>query len=108
MAQMDHAVHDGDLVAAQALPAALTRGVLVFADGATQTFTTDGQRTTYVEDGKPTQGTWSILGDGRFSSFWPPDYRATYVVRWIVDDGVPVGLSFTGTRDGARFDGRYQ
>lgn len=108
MVQMGDDVKDDDLVAAQALPDALTRGSLVFGDGATQTFTTEGHRTTYVENGRPTFGTWSVVGDGKFSSFWPPDYRATYVVRWIVEDGDPVGIRFTEIRNGTRFDGRYR
>ena len=46
--------------------------------------------------------------DGQFSSFWPPDYRATYGVRWIVEDGAVTGLSFTQSERGERFDGRYK
>jgi hypothetical protein len=46
--------------------------------------------------------------DGEFSSFWPPDYRATYVVRWIVEDGAVTGLSFTQSERGERFDGLYE
>ena len=85
---------------------ALTAATLVFDDGATQTFTPDG-RTTYVEQTRQTAGEWSVLADGTFSSFWPPDYRATYALRWIVEDHSPVGLSFTDARSGRRFDGRY-
>lgn len=98
---------DGELVAAQDMPAALTTGTFVFADDATQTFTADG-RTVYVERGRPTQGEWAVVADGRFSSFWPPSYRAVYVVRWIVEDGTPVGISFTETQSGSVFEGRYQ
>jgi hypothetical protein len=99
--------HDGEPVAAADMPAALTGGTLVFGDGATQVFTADG-RTTYVEGGRPSEGEWSVIEDGRFSSFWPPSYHATYALRWIVEDGSPVGLSFTETGRGERFDGRYR
>lgn len=98
----------GELITTQEMPAALTAGTLVYADGANQTFTADGQRTTYVERGTSTRGTWEILGDGQFSSFWPPDYRATYVVRWIVQHDVRIGISFTETHNGNRFEGLYR
>lgn len=98
----------GELITAQEMPAALTAGTLVYADGASQTFTADGRRTTYVERGSSTQGTWEILGDGKFSSFWPPDYRANYLVRWIVQHGVRVGISFIESRSGDRSDGLYR
>jgi hypothetical protein len=101
------AATDGEPVRAADMADALTAATLVFGDGATQTFTPDG-RTTYVEQGRPTAGEWSVLADGRFSSFWPPDYRATYALRWIVEDDSPVGLSFTDARSGRRFDGRYR
>lgn len=81
---------------------------LVYASGASQTFTANGQRTTYVERGSSTQGTWEVLGDGKFSSFWPPDYRASYLVRWILQHGVRVGISFVESRNGERFDGFYR
>jgi hypothetical protein len=100
-------VADGDLVLAKDMPDALTAATLIFGDGATQAFTPNGL-TTYVEHGHPTQGEWSIVKDGEFSSFWPPDYRATYIVRWIVDDGAVTGLSFTQSERGERFDGRYE
>jgi hypothetical protein len=29
-------------------------------------------------------------------------------VRWIVENGVPVGVTFTDTESGVRYDGRYQ
>ncbi|TDE14387.1 hypothetical protein E1269_03305 [Jiangella asiatica] len=89
------------------MTAALTAAQFVFHDGATQSFTADG-RTTYVERGVPSAGEWSVAGDGTFSSFWPPTYRATYTVRWIVENGARVGVSFTDTRSGVRYDGRYQ
>jgi hypothetical protein len=101
------AATNGELVGAADMADALTAATLVFDDGATQTFTPDG-RTTYVEQRRQTAGEWSVLSDGTFSSFWPPDYRATYALRWIVEDNSPVGLSFTDARSGRRFDGRYR
>jgi hypothetical protein len=98
---------NGELVSAADMPDALTTATLVFDDGATQTFTPDG-RTTYVEQGRQTAGEWSVSADGTFSSFWPPDERTTYALRWIVEDNSPVGLSFTDPRSGRRFDGRYR
>lgn len=89
------------------MTAALTSSPFVFPDGATQSFTTDG-KTTYVEGGRPSGGEWSVVGDGSFSSFWPPSYRATYDVRWIVEDGRTVGVNFTDSRSGTSFEGRYQ
>jgi hypothetical protein len=103
--QPSHA--DGDLVSAADMTAALTAATLQFHDGSTQMFTTDG-RTTYVERGRATAGEWSVLGDGKFSSFWPPDYRATYTLRWIVDGFTTTGLSFTEDGRGQQFDGRYR
>jgi hypothetical protein len=100
-------VANGDLVLAQDMPDALTAATLVFEDGARQTFTADGM-TTYVEHGGSTQGEWSIVRDGEFLSFWPPDYRAAYVLRWIVEDGAVTGLSFVQAERGDRFDGRYE
>lgn len=99
-------VGNGDLVQADHMPAALTAATLVFADGATQTFTADG-RTTYTEGGRPSHGEWWVAGDGQFGSFWPPDYRATYELRWVVEDGAITGLTFTEGGGGTRFDGRY-
>ena len=101
------AATNGELVGAADMADALTAATLVFDDRATQTFTPDG-RTTYVEQGRPTTGEWSVLADGTFSSFWPPDYRGTYTLRWIVEDNSPVGLSFTDSGTGRRFDGRYR
>jgi hypothetical protein len=100
-------VNDGDPVAATNMEDALTAGTLVFGDGATQVFTTDG-RTTYTERGRPSQGEWRVVGDGQFESFWPPAYRATYELAWVVKDGAITGLTFIdGGRDD-RFEGHYQ
>jgi hypothetical protein len=104
----DVEVVDGEPVAAALIPRAVTAGELVFDDGATQTFDTNGD-TRYVEaDGRPTQGQWHVDEDGRFCSFWPPSYRACYGLLWIVERGEIVGLSFTEQGGGTRFDGRYR
>jgi hypothetical protein len=104
----DVEVVDGEPVAAALIPRAVTAGELVFDDGATQTFDTNGA-TRYVEaDGRPTQGQWYVDEDGRFCSFWPPTYRACYGLLWIVERGEIVGLSFTEQGRGTRFDGRYR
>jgi hypothetical protein len=100
-------VANGDRVLARDIPAALTAAALRFQDDARQTFTADG-KTTYVDHGRPTEGEWSVVGDGAISSFWPPDYRAGYELRWIVDNGAVTGLSFIGSDGGERFDGRYE
>jgi hypothetical protein len=98
---------DGDLVQANDMPDALTEATLHFRDGATQVFTADG-KTTYVKQGRSSRGEWSIIDDGEFSSFWPPSYRATYALRWIVEEGAVTGLSFIHEETAGRFDGRYE
>jgi hypothetical protein len=104
----DLEVVDGEPVAASLIPRAVTADVLLFDDGATQTFDVNGD-TTYVEaDGRPTQGKWYVDEDGRFCSFWPPTYRACYDLLWIVESDEIVGLSFTEPGRGTRFDGRYR
>lgn len=100
-------VVDDQPVNAADMIAALTAAQFVFEDGATQSFTADGQ-TIYVDRGAPSAGEWSVVGDGTFASFWPPTYRATYAARWIVEDGMPVGVGFTDARSGVRYDGRYR
>lgn len=101
-------VIDGRPVDAADMVSALTAGRFVFEDGATQLFTADG-RTTYVEaGGRASAGEWSVTGDGTFASFWPPSYRATYTVRWIVEGGARIGVSFTDATSNTRFDGRYR
>jgi hypothetical protein len=102
----DLEVRDGGLVAADHMPMALTAGTLVFGDGATQVFTPDGH-TSYKDRGRMSQGDWWVLGDGKFVSFWPPDYEATYLVRWVVKDAAIAGLTFIETERGTRFEGRY-
>jgi MOSC domain-containing protein YiiM len=103
----DLEVSDGDVVAPALISRALTAGELVFADGATQVFKADGG-TTYVEHGRPTRGEWYVDDDGHFGSFWPPSYRASYDLRWMVEDGAIVGLRFTELGRGSRSDGRYR
>jgi hypothetical protein len=100
-------VTNGDLVLAKDMPDALTAAALRFGDGATQVFTADG-KTTYVEHGRSSTGEWSVMDDGEFSSFWPPSYRATYALRWIVETGSVTGLSFIHEETAERFDGRYE
>lgn len=102
-----HVAND-ELVRAEHMTTALTAGRLVFGDGATQVFTADG-KTVYTEGGRASDGEWTVLGeDGKFSSFWPPDYRATYLVRWVVGgDGTVAGVTFTEVEGGSRFEGRY-
>jgi hypothetical protein len=82
----DIEVSDGDAVAPELIPRALTAGELVFPDGATQVFEADG-RATYVESDRPTRGEWYVDDEGRFGSFWPPSYRASYDLHWMVEDG---------------------
>jgi hypothetical protein len=103
----DVRVSDGDVVAAALITRALTAGEFLFSDGATQVFGADGG-TTYVEGGRPTRGEWYVDGDGRFGSFWPPNYRASYDLQWIVEHGAIVGLRFTEHGRGSRFEGRYR
>lgn len=103
----DVSVDDGAPVPAGEIPAALTAGRLVYSDGATQTFDSDGT-TRYLEGGRESEGTWSVGEDGHFCSFWPPSYRASYDLRWVVEGGGVVGLRFLDLRSGSRFDGRYQ
>ena len=103
----DIKVSNGDMVALPLIPRALTAGELVFSDHATQVFEADGG-TTYVENGRPTRGEWYVDNDGHFGSFWPPSYRASYDLHWIVEDGAIVGLRFTELGRGSQFDGRYR
>jgi hypothetical protein len=109
MAEALEAIHvmDGESVAAEHIPTALTAGKFVYGDGATQVFERSGA-TTYVEHGKQTRGEWYLDDDGHFCSFWPPSYRACYDLRWIVEEGRIVGLRFTQVGQGSRFDGRYR
>jgi hypothetical protein len=100
-------VADGDPVATQDIPAAVTANDLIYDDGASQTFEPNG-RTTYVENGKPSHGQWYVDESGHFCSFWPPSYRACYDLHWIVTDGAVAGLRFTELGGGSEFAGRYR
>ncbi|MFI5615444.1 hypothetical protein [Amycolatopsis sp. NPDC051903] len=97
---------DGDQVATKNLVAALTAGRFVYDDGSEQVFDHSGA-TTYVERGHPTKGEWYVDTDGHFASFWPPSYRASYDLHWMVENGSIVGLRFTHCGDGSQFTGRY-
>lgn len=100
-------VRDGELVSARDLPAAVTAAPLRYTDGSRQSFHASGL-TTYFEGTNPTEGQWSVGDDGRFTSFWPPSYRATYEVTWLVTDGQVTGLRFVDTRTGEHFDGHFR
>jgi hypothetical protein len=103
---------------------AVTRAPLRYQDGSTQVFTPDGN-TTFVEHGRRTSGEWGVDHEGSFWSFWPPDYRASYDVYWIMgadstgadNTGAETADAVPGTASGVRFverhggavsDGRYQ
>ncbi|MFI2304670.1 hypothetical protein ACH5AL_38505 [Actinacidiphila glaucinigra] len=98
---------DGTIVPPDQIPIAVTAGRLAYGDGTSQTFRSDGS-TSYFEAGRQTQGTWSIDENGRFCSFWPPSYQASYDLRWVVEGGAVVGLRFSDLKSGAGFDGRFQ
>jgi hypothetical protein len=96
---------DGDMVTAEQISRAVTAGPILYKDGSTQTFDPAGS-TTYVENGRPTAGEWSLDSEGRFCSFWPPTYRACYELHWVVEDGHITGLRSTDGGSGSV--GRYQ
>lgn len=98
---------DGAIVPPDQIPTAVTAGRLAYGDGTTQTFRPDGS-TSYFEAGRQTEGTWSVDDNGRFCSFWPPSYQASYDLRWVVEGGAVVGLRFSDLRSGTSFDGRFQ
>ncbi|MBO0813250.1 MAG: hypothetical protein J2P23_14570 [Microlunatus sp.] len=99
-------VNDGDRIDGTHIAATLTAAPLTYADGATQVFTDDGH-TIYTEHGRPTVGEWGVDSQGSFWSFWPPNYRASYVLRWIVENGHVTGVRFTDPANGSQFEGRY-
>ncbi|MCX4648026.1 hypothetical protein [Streptomyces sp. NBC_01446] len=98
---------DGATVQPEQIPTAVTAGRLAYGDGTTQIFQPDGS-TSYFEAGRQTEGTWSVDENGRFCSFWPPSYQASYDLRWVVEGGAVVGLRFSDLRSGTCFDGRFQ
>lgn len=97
---------DGDRIRAADIEAAVTAGMITYADGATQSFTADG-RTIYTENGRPAEGAWGLDDDGRFWSFWPPSYRATYDLLWVVEADRVIGVRFVDLDHGSVFEGRY-
>lgn len=98
-------VIDAEEVRASDVPRALTAASILYEDGATQAFAENGQ-TVYVESGRPTSGEWYVDTEGQFCSFWPPDYRACYELRWLVEDEQIAGLRFG--RGSYSAVGRYQ
>lgn len=108
MTTLDHIhVADGDFVATEHICAALTAAGFVYEDGSTQVFDPAGA-TSYLDQGRSTQGEWYVGDDGRFCSFWPPNFRACYDLHWIVEDGRIVGLRFHGDDRRSSFNGRYR
>lgn len=99
-------VKDREPVQADDIPDAVTAGEFRYDDGSTQTFEKGGA-TTYIEHGSTTRGEWYVDDNGRFTSFWPPSYRASYDLTWLVEDGKVVGLEFTEAGGGSTFTGRY-
>lgn len=101
------AVSNGDPIDPADVVRAMTTAPFTYADGATQVFTPDG-RTTFTENGSRSPGEWGVDGDGRFWSFWPPSYRATYDVSWMLGpDGDVVGVRFTEVNGRDAFVGTY-
>jgi hypothetical protein len=97
-----HAV-DEDPVAPEDIAAAVTAGPFRYDDGASQIFEPTGS-TTYTEQGRASLGEWSVDDNGRFCSFWrPPSYRACYDLRWVVENGAVVGLTFIKSSAGITF-----
>jgi hypothetical protein len=104
---LDHIeADDGADVDPEQIPVALTAGILLFEDGATQVFNTDGT-TTYAEHGRPSEGTWYVEGQS-FCSFWPPNYTGCYHLTWLVEAGHITGLRFDDLTNSSQFIGRYQ
>ena len=88
---------DGEPIDTGDVPGVPTTSAFLYADGSTQTFTPDG-KTIYIENGLPTAGEWSVNRKGRFVSFWPPSYRSTYELRWLVEEGHTTGVRFDDGR----------
>lgn len=100
------AVRIGGRITAADIPDALTRAPFTYLDGATQVFTPDG-RTIYTENDVPTSGEWGVTDQGQFWSFWPPSYRATYDVFWVLENEKVVGVRFLELVRGSTSEGRY-
>ncbi|NEN07773.1 hypothetical protein G3T36_18105 [Diaminobutyricibacter tongyongensis] len=97
----------GGPIGAEDIERAITVGELVYEDGSTQVFLPDG-RTTYVERGRPTDGEWYVDDQGKFWSFWPPSYRASYDLEWVVEAGKFIGVLFRDANTGSVSTGRYK
>lgn len=111
MTTSDHrlpgSVMNGATISADHVAQAIVAAPFVFEDGAGQVFTDDG-RTIYTENGRPSRGEWGVDEHGRFWSFWPPSYRATYHVTWVADvEGRAIGIRFVDTQGRDAFTGRY-
>ncbi len=96
---------DGAVVDPKFIPIALTARKFQFEDGAIQEFNSDGT-TTYIEHGRPSEGTWHVQGQ-LFCSFWPPSYTGCYRVSWLVEAGHISGLRFADQNSPSEFVGRY-
>jgi hypothetical protein len=94
-------------IGAEDIQRAITAGELVYEDGSTQVFLADG-RTTFVEHGRPIRGEWYLDDQGKFWSFWPPSYRASYDLEWVVEAGEFVGVLFRDVNTGSVSIGRYK
>lgn len=100
-------VRDGDRIEVDDIADAVTKAPLTYSEQAFQVFSPGGI-TTYTEHGNRTYGKWGVSDQGKFWSFWPPTYFATYDVRWIVDGhGEIAGVRFVDVHGGAISDGRY-
>lgn len=100
-------LRDGDPIAAGDIAAAVTKAPMIYSDEAAQVFALGGI-TTYTEDGNRTHGKWGVNDQGKFWSFWPPTYCATYDLCWIVDaEGDVAGVRFIDVHGGAISEGRY-
>lgn len=100
-------VSGGDVVSTADILSAVTAAPLRYTNGATQTFREDGA-TEYIEFGVPASGTWKVDSNGRFSSFWPPAYTASYDLRWIVKNDLISGLVFIDAVTGLRSEGMFE
>jgi hypothetical protein len=97
---------DGEWVAPFLVRRALTAGSIVYEDGATQVFRSDGM-TTFVENGRVSAGEWTVDETGRFGSFWPPYYTSGYRPALARRGRAHRRVRFLG-RDNVPFLGRYR
>ena len=95
------AADDWAVLKGEEVRAALAGHVLTYADGATQSFGTQGD--TVYDGGRRQPGNWRIEGD-RYCSVWPPsDLWACYGLERSSDGR---SLRFTAS-DGSTTEGRY-